>query len=221
MSLDNNDNSAAWAAFAPIDIVRACISEASFWTPARLIPETPAWIEHAPFAFWLIASLRPRVFVELGTHSGSSYFVFCEAVERLRLAARCYAIDTWKGDEHSGFYGEEVFQTIGAENDRRFSGFSTLIRAPFDSASHHFADGCIDLLHIDGSHFYEDVSHDYEAWFPKLSDRSIVLFHDTNVKERGFGVYRLWDELRRSHPHFEFLHGYGLGVLGIRNESSP
>jgi hypothetical protein len=33
------------------------------------------------------------------------------------------------------------------------------------------------------------------------------------VRHGDFGVYRLWEELRPHYPHFEFLHGYGLGVL--------
>lgn len=196
-------------------ILRTFLSEASFWTPDLLIPETPAWIEHAPFAFWLMQALRPRLFVELGTHSGFSYFAFCSAVQRLRLGTRCYAVDTWKGDEQAGFYGEEVFQKTSAENDARYSAFSTLVRSTFDAASSHFDDGSIDLLHIDGRHFYDDVKHDYRTWRPKLSEHAIVLFHDTSVRERDFGVSRLWDELCRDHPHFEFLHGHGLGVLGI------
>ena len=40
------------------------------------------------------------------------------------------------------------------------------------------------------------------------------------LRERDFGVARLWQELTRGHKYFEFLHGNGLGVLGI-GESYP
>ncbi|HXW30544.1 MAG TPA: rhamnan synthesis F family protein [Xanthobacteraceae bacterium] len=195
------------------DVLRACISPASFWAPARIGPQ-PAWIEHAPFAFWLVDALRPRMLVELGTHGGFSYFTFCEAVEHCRLSTRCFAIDTWTGDEHAGFYGEEVFAEVKSYNDGRFAGFSTLIRLRFDDAVEHFFDGTIDLLHIDGRHLYEDVKNDFETWRAKLSRQAVVLFHDSNVRERNFGVHRLWEDLRHAYPHFEFLHGHGLAVLG-------
>jgi archaellum component FlaC len=192
------------------------LSASSFWVPDR-IDVTSAWIEHAPFAFWLVDVARPRRLVELGTHCGYSYLAFCQAVHRCGLAASCFAIDTWKGDEHSGFYGEEVYDRLSAYHDR-YRGFSQLLRSTFADALQYFEDRSIDILHIDGRHFYDDVKTDFETWQPKLSDRAVVIFHDINVRERNFGVWRLWGELRMSHPGFEFVHGHGLGVLGIGTE---
>lgn len=199
--------------------VSLCLSAASFWMPDLI--NTSAWIEHAPFAFWLMSTMKPDTLVELGTHQGYSYFAFCQAVKQSGLSTRCYAIDTWKGDEHSSFYGEEVFQDVHVYNNQNYSSFSQLIRSTFDEAIEYFLDKSIDLLHIDGRHFYEDVKHDFETWLPKLSDRAIVLFHDTNVKERHFGVFRLWEELRHLYPHFEFIHEHGLGVLGVGKSIVP
>jgi glycosyltransferase involved in cell wall biosynthesis/peptidoglycan hydrolase CwlO-like protein len=179
------------------------------------LPST--WYGHVPFAFWIVAAFEPRCLVELGTHHGLSYLSFCQAIDKFHLGTRAYAIDTWKGDEHSGFYGEEVFTELSDVHDSRYTSFSRLVRATFDEAVEHFPDGAIDLLHIDGLHTYQAVKHDFETWRPKLAGRSIVLFHDTNVRERGFGVWKLWRELAESCPHFEFLHAHGLGVLKIGN----
>ncbi|EKD69863.1 MAG: glycosyl transferase family 2 [uncultured bacterium] len=194
-------------------------SSASFWLPDLI--NTSAWIEHAPFAFWLISVINPNMFVELGTHQGYSYFAFCQAVQQLGFPTQCYAIDTWKGDEHSGLYGEEVFHSVNTYNNQKYASFSQLMRSTFDDALEYFVDKSIDILHIDGRHFYEDIKHDFEAWLPKLSDKAVVLFHDTNVKERHFGVFKLWEELYLLYPHFLFIHGHGLGVLGIGKSQSP
>ena len=172
-----------------------------------------AWIEHVPFAFWLMDVLRPRVIVELGTYTGVSYSALCQAVKCLGLATSCFAVDTWRGDEHAGFSSEDIYNEFAAFHDLHYSAFSQLVRSTFDEALPHFDDGTIDLLHIDGLHTYEAVRHDYNMWLPKLSSNAIVLLHDTNVREADFAVHRLWGEVSRDRLHFEFLHGYGLGVL--------
>jgi hypothetical protein len=189
------------------------VSPASFWFPEALLES--AWHQHAPFAFWLMQVLRPRSFVELGTHHGFSYLCLCQAAERLQLDTRGYAVDTWQGDDHAGFYDGDVYARLRDLHDPRYGSFSRLVRSTFDDALPHFADQSIDLLHIDGRHFYDDVKHDFESWQGKLSDRAVVLFHDTNVREHGFGVFKLWVELRQQYPAFEFLHGHGLGMLGV------
>jgi hypothetical protein len=196
------------------------LSQSSFLMPNLLLPDS-AWLEHAPFAFWLVDALRPKQVLELGCFSGFSYSVFCQAVQTLGLDTRCYAVDTWLGDEHSGFYGLEVFKTFNAYNEAYFSSFSQLIRSDFDEALQYFPDGSLDLLHIDGKHSYEAVKSDYSNWRCKMSDRGVILFHDTNVHERDFGVARLWQELNREYRNFEFLHGYGLGVLGVGRNLPP
>lgn len=195
------------------DVLRSLMLRSMFWRPAYLA--TSAWLEHLPFAFWLVEAHRPRAFVELGTHYGASYFAFCQAVERLCLDTHCYAIDTWVGDEHAGFYGEDVHAAVWAHNEAHYSGFSRLVRSTFDEALGHFSDSSIDLLHIDGLHTFEAVSHDFASWRGKLTDEAVVIFHDTNVRERGFGVFRLFEELRAHYPAFEFVHGHGLGVIGF------
>src|SRR5262249_12354936 len=145
-----------------------------------------AWLEHAPFAFWLVGAQKPRVFVELGTYRGYSFLCVCQAVQHLGLGTRCYAVDTWRGDEHGGPYDGSLLAELRAYHGSRYAGFSELVPATFDEAVEQFEDGSIDLLHLDGRHYYADVKHDFETWFSKLSSRAVVLFHDTT--ERTFGV---------------------------------
>ena len=202
-----------------VNKITAALSPASFWVPDYFC--LSAWIEHAPFAFWLCETLRPRCFVELGTHYGYSYFVFCQAIDRLGLGTTAYAIDTWKGDEHAGFYGEDVFQSVAAHNGQRYSGFSTLIRSTFAEDFGYFEDNTVDLLHVDGRHFYDDVKNDFAIWRPKLSENAVVLLHDTNVRERGFGVWKFFDELAAEYPSFEFVHGHGLGIVAAGQQVPP
>lgn len=189
------------------------ISAALFWTPRHIVDS--AWLEHGPFAFWLMEALRPGCFVELGSHRGFSYFALCRAVQQLGLETLCFAVDPWKGDPHASFYGQDVYAQGARTNAREYSASSSLLRMRFDEALRQFAEGSIDLLHIDDFHTYDAVRHDFETWEPKLSRRGVVISHDVNVRERDFGVWRLWEELAEQYLSFFFEHGYGLGVLAV------
>lgn len=188
----------------------------------EIINESSAWIEHIPFAFFLISILRPKSFVELGVYAGDSYNAFCQAVKVLNTETICYGVDIWKGDEHAGFYEEVVYkQLVDHQNKKNYTQFSNLLRKSFNEALAQFSESSIDLLHIDGLHTYEAVKNDFESWLPKMSERGVILFHDTVVRERNFGVWKLWEEISAKYPSFEFKHGYGLGVLVVGNKVVP
>jgi hypothetical protein len=174
-----------------------------------------AWVGHIPFAMFIVAVLRPRVIVELGTHYGDSYCAFCQAVKTVGIDAHCYAVDTWEGDTHTGPYTKEVLKDLKVHHDPLYGDFSKLLKKTFDEALSDFGDGSVDLLHIDGWHTYKAVKHDFEKWLPKMSERGIVLFHDIAIREKDFGVWKFWEELRDRYPYFEFSHSYGLGMIGV------
>lgn len=183
------------------------------WRPAYVAQS--AWLEHGLFARWIVATLRPRTLVELGTHYGYSYFVFCETALEQGIDLRAHAIDTWQGDDQAGFYGDEVHAQVAGVNEARYSAFSTLHRGYFSDYVGSFEPGSVDLLHIDGRHGYDDVKEDFESWLPTVSSRGVVMFHDIAETQPGFGVWQLWAELRERYPSFEFGHGHGLGVLAV------
>jgi len=191
----------------------------SFALPLRITQST--WLTHTPFAMFIIDLLRPLTFVELGTRHGVSYCAFCQAVSALELEARCYAIDTWRGDPHAGQYGEDVRIDLKQYHDPLYGDFSRLIQSTFDEALEYFPNDTIDLLHIDGYHTYDAVKNDFNNWLPKMSQRGVILMHDINVRDRDFGVWKLWEELKLKYPHFEFTHGHGLGILAVGEKYPP
>lgn len=188
-------------------------SAVSYWHPPRIV--LSAWLEHAPFAFWIMSALRPNSVVELGTHNAFSFFTFCEAAERLGLPTTLWAVDTWEGDDHAGFYGDEIYADVLAVKESQFDERAVLLRGYFADFVDQFDDGSIDLLHIDGRHAYDDVKEDFESWIPKVAEHGIVLFHDIAVLDRGFGVHQYFNELGAKYATFGFEHGNGLGVLSV------
>lgn len=195
----------AWEGFNPL------YHTISFSHPLRQV--SSAWTQHIPFAMFLIDLLRPQTIVELGTFTGASYCAFCQAVKELNLDTRCYAVDNWKGDLHNGFYDQSVLDNLKRHHDPLYGSFSQLIQSDFKEALSRFEDGSIDLLHIDGQHTYEAVSHDFKDWLPKLSDHGIVLLHNIEMYEQDFGVWRFWKELKAKYSSFELKHRGGLGLV--------
>ena len=91
--------------FQPLDYP-LCLTE------PRYLSDTNAWEEHVPFAFACVEMLRPCVLVELAPTRATPTWSSVRPSICCKLATKCYAVDTWKGDEHTGFYDEGVFQEL-------------------------------------------------------------------------------------------------------------
>ncbi len=185
-----------------------------FSRPVRLGLDDP-WHAHLPFASWLAAALRPGLLVELGTGTGLAYAGFCEAVLAGGLPTRCFGVDQWDGAD------EAMLETLRPFHDGRYGAFSRLLRMDAGAALPRFADGSVELLHLDGLRRPADVAQDYADWLPKLSPQAVVLLHGASRREDEAGPWRFWAELAARHPSFEFPHGQGLGVLAPGAAPAP
>lgn len=171
-----------------------------------------AWTDNIHFAYDLVALLGPRVLVELGVDRGESFFAFCQSAAENATGTRCFGVDLWTGDEHVGGYDETTYREVAAHTAQHYSELATLLRMGFDEARNNFANGSVDILHIDGLHTEEAVRHDVETWLSKLREGGILLMHDVCVRNRGFGVWKVWEEQKTRGRAWTFTAGPGLGV---------
>lgn len=74
----------------------------------------------------------------------------------------------------------------------------------------------IDFLFIDGAHGFDDVKHDYYAFFKYMAPNGVVGFHDIAYTEglvdAGSQVNWLWDRLKLIYNHDEFYYHSTMGI---------
>ena len=183
------------------------------------------WAGHRNFAYDYVCNVRPSRIVELGSYYGCSSFAFLQAIKDQRLDTVFYAVDTWGGDAFTvSDYQEDIFGAYSQINKSCFSGIqSHMLRKTFDEACADFADGSIDLLHIDGSHHYEDVKNDFTRWRSKVAANGVVFFHDVGrelLLGKPMGSHIFWQELKTCFQFvLEFPFSNGLGVLFFSEEA--
>ena len=182
------------------------------------------WSGHRLFAYDYISAVKPGTIVELGSFYGCSSFCFLQAVKDHKLETEFYAIDTWEGDSFTQTdYNEDIYHAYKNIQDHCYAGLkANMLRMEFDEAAVRFPDASIDLLHIDGSHLYDDVLHDFNMWKSKVKKTGVIFFHDISddlLNGRLTGSYRFWNELKDKSPYtIEFPYSFGLGVLFFDSE---
>lgn len=128
--------------------------------------------------------------VEIGSYLGaSSSFLASAAKEKDGIL---YCVDTWKNegmDEAPRDTYEEFIQ-----NTKHYENWIIPMRGKSVEVAKDFNID-IDMLFIDGDHSYQAVKADVDAWFPKLKNGAIVVFHDCGWAE---GVQKVIEEIVKS-----------------------
>ncbi len=114
--------------------------------------------------------VKPKLIVELGVRTGQSTFVF----ERVAKLCNSFLLSV----------------DISPQQRKTTWSKSAFIQRDDILVADDFKSMCtknnlepkIDVLFIDTSHEYNHTKKEIAKWFPFLSERSMVFFHDANVK---------------------------------------
>ena len=187
------------------------LSSSSFLWPKRIVGSN--WLEHGPFAFWLVEALAPESIVELGIGTGFAYFAICQAIDSLGLSTRCQAFDI-TDDSAEAPDGGMDYAELQRYNSRHYASFSTLVRSSAEEARLKCPRESIDLLHINSAKDGDALLRDIERWLPAMSSNGVVLI-DNVGRNSAAGISEAWEMLAKRFLSFEFTHSHGLGVLAI------
>jgi cephalosporin hydroxylase len=144
--------------------------------------------EHLELMFTEGLLARPRLIVELGVRGGASTFVFERVAEVVNASLISADLD-------------DCASSCSSPRWHFFRGDDVHFSRVFPAFCHQRAiNPLIDLLFIDTSHYYDHSVQEISSWFPLLSSRAKVMFHDTNLKPIGprkDGCFALgWDNQR-------------------------
>ncbi|BBB31959.1 conserved hypothetical protein [Thermotomaculum hydrothermale] len=133
-------------------------------------------------------AIKPDLIVELGIRGGESTFVFERVAKKFN----------------------SVLISVDIEDCSNASQYEKWLFVQYDDIEFAkiFEKWCkergikpeIDILFIDTSHFYSHTKEEIKLWFPYLSSKAKVFFHDTNIdfiiKRKDGSLENGWDNKR-------------------------
>ncbi|TET89633.1 MAG: radical SAM protein [Methanomassiliicoccales archaeon] len=162
----------------------------------RLSDEINGWLtpSEGEFLFTTAMSIESGNIVEIGSWMGkSTLYLSYGSIQGQKC--RVYAVDHHTGSEEQRARSSEPIDTLDEflGNLKRYNMSHVVSPVVSDSLSaSKMIDDEISFIFIDGSHEYDDVKTDFEAWWPRLANGGSMAFHDTLSKP---GVVKFIDEM--------------------------
>jgi cephalosporin hydroxylase len=181
----------------------------------------PAQVEHEIAKFLeIVAELRPKVVLEIGTARGGTLFLFTRVADP---EAKIISIDL-PGGRFGGGYPKwkiPLYLSFSKSGQKIY-----LIRRDshnprtLEEVKRILGGEKVDFLFIDGDHTYDGVRMDFEIYSPLVKKGGIIAFHDIvpGPPEAVGGVPRFWAEIKHKYRCVELVsdwsqNGYGIGVI--------
>lgn len=189
--------------------------------------------DHAQLLYSIARFMRSKVIVEVGVAYGDTTKWLCQAAKI--NDGFVYGFDVW--EEHgvgNMRYGQKSSKEDVEKYLKYFHNCSNfkLEKVNTISDKENFENmikelGPLDFVFIDGDHSLAGVSNDFEIVYPYLSDKAVVVFHDTLICD---GSRQFAHELRTKYkdstfdvidlPYGNFAQRCGLTMLFKRSFST-
>jgi hypothetical protein len=118
-------------------------------------------------------------FVEIGSWKGKSTSFMCVEIINSGKQIDFYCIDTFEGSiEHQNNPELPMLYDIFKSNMKPVEGYYKDLKMTSMKAVNRFENGSLDFVFIDGSHEYQDIKNDINAWLPKVKKGGVLAGHD-------------------------------------------
>jgi len=162
------------------------------------------WQPHLPLLYDLVASLHPRLVVDLTPGDGQqACFAFCQAMKDFRVDGLVYAFGKPADPETSNRYNRD-----------HYAGFSYQMDNAPERPELRFGSESIELLHVDCRKEH-DPAATLSRWLPLVAPGGLLVVHAVNTTPA------LWQDCQRHGQTFLFPAGEGLGVMRLAGGPDP
>ncbi|GAA5483639.1 class I SAM-dependent methyltransferase [Haloferula sargassicola] len=187
--------------------------------PTAWPDDASGWGSDSPAFGELIAQVRPRRIIEVGTWKGGSALTMAAGLDEAGIEAEIICVDTWLGalemwedlddpTRHGSLHLRHGYPTL------YYTFLANIVRAghtetitPFPVPSITAAQWCslhgikADLIYLDGSHEEEDVYQDLVAWWDLVREGGVLFGDDWSWDGVRMAVQRFAGEQRLSITH--------------------
>ncbi len=166
-----------------------------------------------------VATIKPKIVVEIGTNMGGSLFCFTKVSLPNALII---SIDLPEGLGGGGYplHRGDFYHSFASQEQKMFlyrlDSHKTLT---LEKLKQTLNGEKIDFLFLDGDHAYEGIKQDFEWYTPLVRSGGIIAFHDIKptLPNNWIQVGRFWNEIKQDYVHKEIISDEvswgGIGVL--------